>query len=84
MIWPVVGKAGGQDHQRLRTLLEDAAEQLHAVEGLQLHGGDHHAHRGFFDHLQRVGRIVAAEDPQVLRGQMLGGPIQEIQIGIDE
>ena len=78
------GKSGGQNDQRLRAVLQDPAEQLHAVEGFQLHRRDHHAHRGFFDHLDGVRGIVAAQNPQILGGKMLGRPIQEIQIGIDE
>ena len=80
---PGRGKPGGQDHQRLRALLEDPAEQLHAVEGFQLHRRHHHAHRRFFDDFHGVRRVVAAQHPQVFRGEMLGRPVQEIQIGID-
>ena len=77
-------ETGSEHHQRLRALAHHAVEQLHPIERLQLHGGHHHAHFGFLHHLEGVGGIVATQDAEVLRRQMLGGPLQEIQIGIDQ
>jgi len=84
MICAVLGKPCGEDHQRLWTLLENAPEQFHAVERFQIHPCHDHPDRVFFQDLEGVDRVVTAQDPQVLRSQMMSGPIQEIQIGIDQ
>ena len=81
---PCGGETGSENDQRIGALRADPAEEVKAVEGLQIDRCDDHADRRFLDHLDRLARVIAAEDAQALRSKMLRGPVQEIQIGIDK
>lgn len=78
------GETGGENDESLWARLECLGEEFHAIHGLAFHGGNDHGNGCFFQDFESLRRIVAAKDGEIFCGEMLGGPVQEVQVRVNQ
>lgn len=78
------GEVGGENDLAIGAVSSDLLGEFEAREGLEEHVANDDADVGFFDDFGGFGGIIAAEDLEIFRGEVLAGPLEEIVIEIDE